>query len=86
MSDTVDKIEETGAKKVSVTGDINELTKTLENSKHVSDFKTNEKSCSVDFLYNGKIQLLLENLSRMNIKDLNITEPSLEEIFMNYYE
>ena len=86
MSDTVDKIEETGSKKVSVTGDINELTKTLESSKHVSDFKANEKSSSVDFLYNGKIQLLLENLSRMNIKDLNITEPSLEEIFMNYYE
>ena len=38
------------------------------------------------FLYNGDIKKLLTVLSNENVKDLTITEPSLEEIFMHYYE
>ena len=95
MSDSVDKIEETGAKKVSVTGNVQTLQAALQGgagrdktavSSFISDLTVNEKGDAVDFLYNGKIPLLLEVLSRQDLKDLTITEPSLEEIFMNYYE
>ena len=34
----------------------------------------------------GDIKKLLTVLSNENVKDLTITEPSLEEIFMHYYE
>lgn len=89
MSDTVDKLEETGAKKVSVTGNVSELEAVLKEgslSKYISDISTSEKKDTIVFLYNGKIPALLEMLTAISPKDLTITEPSLEEIFMNYYE
>ena len=40
---------------------------------------------TVNFLYSGDINMLLATLSRRNIIDMTIEEPSLEEIFMHYY-
>ena len=89
MSDTVDKIEETGAKKVSVIGGKSGLESILKGNdikKFISDLKLDEEKGSADFLYNGKMPMLLDMLRSIEPKDLTITEPSLEEIFMNYYE
>ena len=89
MSDTVDKIEETGAKKVSVIGGKSGLESILKGNdikKYISDLKIDEEKGSADFLYNGKMPMLLDMLRSVEPKDLTITEPSLEEIFMNYYE
>ena len=41
---------------------------------------------NISFLYNGDINKLIELLSKNCIKDVTISEPSLEEIFMHYYE
>lgn len=38
------------------------------------------------FNYSGDIQRLLHHLQAMPIKDLNIEDPPLEEVFMHYYE
>ena len=38
------------------------------------------------FLYSGRMELLLNRLAQSHIRDLTITEPDLEEIFMHYYE
>ena len=89
MSDAVDKIEETGAKKVSVTGAKSEIERILKESdikSYITDIKVNEETGSAEFFYNGKMPILLELLREISPKDLTITEPSLEEIFMNYYE
>lgn len=40
---------------------------------------------SVRFLYSGEINQLLSVLSSRNIADMTLEEPSLEEIFMHYY-
>ena len=40
---------------------------------------------SVRFLYSGEINRLLALLSSRNIADMTFEEPSLEEIFMHYY-
>jgi len=40
---------------------------------------------SVRFLYSGEINRLLSVLSSRNIADMTVEEPSLEEIFMHYY-
>jgi len=40
---------------------------------------------SVKFLYSGEIKQLLSALSSKNIADMTVEEPSLEEIFMHYY-
>ena len=81
MSDAVDKIEETGAK--------SELEKILKESNiksYITDLNVNEETGSAEFFYNGKMPILLELLREISPKDLTITEPSLEEIFMNNYE
>lgn len=41
---------------------------------------------SVSFLYQGDIKLLLRELSSLPVKDVNISDPELEEIFMHYYQ
>jgi ABC-2 type transport system ATP-binding protein len=38
------------------------------------------------FFFKGDINLVLQKLSGIQIKDVTIEEPSLEEIFMHYYE
>ena len=40
---------------------------------------------SVSFLYGGSLQDLLNVLTTLNLTDVSITEPDLEEIFMHYY-
>ena len=37
-------------------------------------------------LYNGDIKELLQELRHVPLVDLRIEEPSLEEVFMHYYE
>ena len=64
ITDKVEKLEETGAKKVTVKTDAG----------------------TEDYLYKGDIKELLNKLAAQNPYDVTITEPSLEEIFMNYYE
>ncbi len=40
---------------------------------------------SYHFTYKGKIKELLKTIESYNIQDISITEPTLEEIFMHYY-
>lgn len=40
----------------------------------------------IEFIYSGDIQLLLNFITKQNVSDLNISEPTLEEIFMHFYE
>ena len=64
ISDKVEKLEETGAKKVMI--------KTADG--------TNE------YMFKGDVKDLISDLSSKDLLDITITEPSLEDIFMNYYE
>jgi ABC-2 type transport system ATP-binding protein len=40
---------------------------------------------SVNFFYNGDINVIMKIISARSISDLTIEEPTLEEIFMHYY-
>lgn len=40
---------------------------------------------TTSFLYKGNIQPLIQQLSKINLNNLDISDPSLEEIFMHYY-
>lgn len=83
MSDKVENLEQTGTKKVTITGDIDSKTLTSLSGVTITE-AANDKSIS--FFFNGNLQNLLEYLTSQSPKDITITEPSLEEIFMNYYE
>ena len=83
LSDKVGELGQTGARKVTILGDVPK--------ERFSDlpgvtFTESERGEGISFLYRGDIKLLLSILSKEEIKDLTITEPSLEEIFMHYYE
>lgn len=40
----------------------------------------------VSFIYKGNVNLLIEHLSKLELVNLLIEEPSLEEVFMHFYE
>ena len=108
ISDRVEKMEATGAKKVTVRGKISEELaaelRRLESSEReqgntsakapgsytkqsehvVTDLVLDGKYAS--FLYSGNISRLLKLLAEEKLWDVSITEPTMEEIFMNYYE
>ncbi|WP_100065719.1 ABC transporter ATP-binding protein [Miniphocaeibacter massiliensis] len=75
--DSVEKLSKTKAKRVNITG-INNI-----EMKGIVDVKTDKNNIS--FLYNGDMSYLLLKLQGLKIKDLTITEPSLDEIFMHFY-
>ena len=45
-----------------------------------------EEDDAIKFFYSGNINIILDTISSIEIKDISIEEPSLEEIFMHYYE
>ena len=40
----------------------------------------------VSFIYKGDVNLIIEKLSQIKVKDIWMEEPNLEDIFMHYYE
>ena len=78
MSDTVDNLAHTGVKKVSLRGvtDIPKL-------DGISDVKCDSDTAT--FLFSGDPTSLLGALSDMPLLDVNITDPELDEVFINYY-
>lgn len=79
---TVDSIEELSAsksKKVRLVG-ANEIIKL----DGMSAIAISEEEQS--FLYNGEVERLIKELGKIHFEDITIEEPSLEEIFVNYYE
>ena len=83
MHDKVANIEAAGAKKVSIKL---EGKADIPNIPGISDLKEDNKKNIVEFIYNGDAKALIIHLSAMEIRDISITEPSLEDIFMSFYE
>ncbi|MGX7204112.1 AAA family ATPase [Enterococcus pingfangensis] len=48
------------------------------------DFQQTENTAS--FLYEGELPFLLSKINQLDLLDLKITEPSLEEVVLQYYE
>lgn len=78
LLDTVDNLGHTGVKKVSLRGVSN-----IPALSGVEDVKKDDDQ--VTFLYSGDIKALLLTLSEMEVSDINVSDPELDEIFMNYY-
>ncbi|MFH2039917.1 MAG: ABC transporter ATP-binding protein [Chloroflexota bacterium] len=48
--------------------------------------KLERQNGSVNFFYRGDINVVLRLISRQEVSDVTIEEPTLEEIFLHYYE
>lgn len=52
----------------------------------IKNYVENQAGNSVSFMYSGEAVNLIEKLRMIPLEDVFIEEPSLEEIFMHYYE
>lgn len=78
ISDRMENLVHTNAKKVMLSG--------VSEAPDISGITNAETEVgTVKFLYSGETGALLNALSQMPVKDINITEPDLEEIIMHYY-
>ncbi len=78
VSDSTQNLGHTDTKRVRLKG-----VKLPPDLPDMKDVQTNGDS--VSFLYGGNLQDLLNVLTTLNLTDVSITEPDLEEIFMHYY-
>ncbi|BCN30188.1 ABC transporter ATP-binding protein [Anaeromicropila herbilytica] len=77
--DSVSNLTKTNTKKVIVKG--------IHEEPSIPGIKMlHSENDTVHFMYQGSIKLLLTTLSNMEITDVIIEEPSLDETFMHYYE
>ena len=79
VCDSVEALAKTKAKRVTITGNI-----CLDDLDGIKDEKKELDTYS--FLYSGDMNKLICCISKSEIKDISITEPDLEEIFMHYYK
>ena len=82
---SIRELRESGYKKVSLT------TKTPISSDFwelpgIANFSETPDKTSVSFMYNGNITAIIDKLHLLHLDDVLLEEPSLEEIFMHYYE
>ncbi len=77
--DSVEALSRTSAKRVTLRGWISHGS-----LDGVKDLQETQDGCS--FLYSGDMKALLAVLAAGEVRDLSISEPDLEEIFLNYYE
>ncbi|QQK07229.1 ABC transporter ATP-binding protein [Miniphocaeibacter halophilus] len=76
--DTVANLSNTQAKRVNLFG-----IKDIEYIDGIADIHRNDRG--INFLYSGNINTLIKSLTDLNLEDITITEPSLDEIFLHYY-
>lgn len=76
---SVDSLGKSNAKRINITG-----IKEMPNLPEVRDIKTLDHGYS--FLYQGDMTQLITSLQGVPLRDMTITEPSLEEMFMHFYE
>lgn len=77
--DSVEALARTNAKRVSFRGSAD-----VSGLPGIRDLRTEGES--VSFLYTGELKVLLGRLAAGRLRDLSLTEPDLEEIFLHYYE
>ncbi len=77
--DSVENLSKSGAKRVTLHG-VNSVPEQLgaKSVEAAADY--------ISFLYSGDIKELLRTVNHLPIYDMTVTEPTLDEIFMHYYE
>lgn len=78
LCDSVDRLGHTGVKRVTLKG-----ADALPELQGIEDVRRDGEQTS--FLYSGDVKALLSALSATALTDVNISDPELDEIFMNYY-
>ena len=52
----------------------------------VANLKQGQECTSASFMFSGTVMMIMKQLYQLELEDILIEEPSLEEIFLHYYE
>lgn len=77
----ISALRENSYKKVYLEGNVSLLELNLQGISNIHQYEN-----SVDFLFQGNINTLTKLVSSMELRNCQIFEPDLEEIFMHYYQ
>lgn len=75
-------LQENSYKRISITAKAM-ITKETFNTSGVSDFEI--KGNTANFIFKGNINAIMKKITEIELRNISIYEPDLEEIFMHYY-
>lgn len=75
-------LQENSYKKISIEAK-SPISKDTFNISGISDFKS--KGNTVNFMFKGDINFITKKIAELELRNISIDEPDLEEIFMHYY-
>ncbi len=81
--ETMSELTENSYKKFRLEA-VNHVSSEVFKLEGVTDIKVNEKT--VSFIYKGNMNAIISKIAEIPLKNLWVEEPTLEEIFMHYYE
>ena len=79
------ELRESGYKKVTLSAK-EAIPRDFFNLSGIANYAETADKTSVSFMYNGNITAIIDKLHLLHLDDVLLEEPSLEEIFMHYYE
>lgn len=82
---SIKELRESGYKKVSVTAKT-AIPDGFFNLNGIANYSENADKTSANFMYNGNVTDIMDKLHALTLEDVFLEEPTLEEIFLHYYE
>ena len=82
---SIKELRESGYKKVSLSAK-EAIPRDFFNLSGIANYAETADKTSVSFMYNGNITTIIDKIHLLSLDDVLLEEPSLEEIFMHYYE
>ncbi|MFA6939969.1 MAG: ABC transporter ATP-binding protein [Clostridiaceae bacterium] len=76
-------LQDSSVKRISIEAK-SQMNKEYFNIKGVSDFTV--KGNTANFIFKGNINSIMKKIADIELRNISIDEPDLEEIFMHYYE
>ena len=82
---SIKELRESGYKKVSLSAK-EAIPRDFFDLSGIANYAETADKTSVSFMYNGNITAIIDKLHLLHLDDVLLEEPSLEEIFIHYYE
>ena len=82
---SIKELRESGYKKVTLSAK-EAIPRDFFNLSGIANYAETADKTSVSFMYNGNITAIIDKIHLLSLDDVLLEEPSLEEIFMHYYE
>ena len=79
------ELRENGYKKISLTAK-SAIPEDFFSVPGTANLEWDKSKTSVSFMFCGPVMMIMNQLHRLELEDILIEEPSLEEVFLHYYE